>query len=228
MQEQIITIMKRLTTFAGAAAWLVLGLVSHAATFTVTNTNDTGPGSLHQAIADASSGGPNSVAFNIPGAGVHTIGLATQLPSIGDNVTIDGYTQPGASANTLNVGDNAVLLIRIDATTPGIAFNMAGMGSTIRGLCIVHGDVRIPGPNNSVTGNFLGIDTDGATPLTVDTPVSISGANATIGGTLPSQRNLISAAGNCVDASASAAVIEGNYFNLNAAGTATVGASTHV
>ena len=45
-----------------------------AATFTVTNTDDTGPGSLRQAILDANAApGLDTIAFNIPGAGVHTI-----------------------------------------------------------------------------------------------------------------------------------------------------------
>jgi hypothetical protein len=205
-----------------------IALTSLAATFTVTNTNDTGPGSLRQAIADANGAGPNTVAFNIPGSGVQKITLASPLPSVGDNVTIDGYTQPGASANTLSIGDNAVILIRIDGTTPIVVFNMAGTGSTIRGICIVNGEVQIPGASNSVSGNFIGIDTDGATPLAASNAVSVSGPNATIGGTLPALRNLISGTGLCVDASADATVIQGNYFNLNAAGTAAAGVSLHV
>ena len=48
-----------------------------AATFTVTNTDDTGPGSLRQAILDANAApGLDTIAFNIPGAGVHTISPA--------------------------------------------------------------------------------------------------------------------------------------------------------
>src|SRR4029453_12764126 len=45
-----------------------------AATFNVTSTNDTGAGSLRQAIIDANSaGGADTIAFNIAGSGVHTI-----------------------------------------------------------------------------------------------------------------------------------------------------------
>ena len=45
-----------------------------AATFSVTNTNDSGAGSLRQAIlgANATPGG-DSIEFDIPGSGVHTI-----------------------------------------------------------------------------------------------------------------------------------------------------------
>src|SRR6266446_4509359 len=86
-----------------------------ANTFTVTNTSDSGVGSLRQAILDANaSSGPDTIAFNIPGSGVKTITPATTLPAITEQVTIDGYTQPGASMNTLANGDNAVLLIQLD------------------------------------------------------------------------------------------------------------------
>src|SRR5947209_6563779 len=61
--------------------------------FTVTNTNDTGPGSLRQAINDANFAG-GTITFNIPGPGVHTISPLTAL-TLTNQVIIDGYTQPG-------------------------------------------------------------------------------------------------------------------------------------
>ena len=55
------------------------------ATFTVTNTNDSGAGSLRQAILDANAqAGTDTISFNIPGGGVHTIAPATPLPTITD------------------------------------------------------------------------------------------------------------------------------------------------
>lgn len=94
-----------------------------AVTYTVTNTADSGAGSLRQAILDANGtpGVADTIAFNIRGAGVHTITPASGLPTITDAVTIDGYTQPGASANT-NPPDqatNAVVRIEIDGTNSG-------------------------------------------------------------------------------------------------------------
>ena len=42
--------------------------------FTVLNVNDCGPDSLRQAILDANAAvGADTIGFNIPGAGVHTI-----------------------------------------------------------------------------------------------------------------------------------------------------------
>src|SRR5947207_15548138 len=99
------------------SAGLVLCLAAvplAAATFTVMNTNDSGPGSLRQAILDANGNpGTDAIAFDIPGPGVHTIQPATPLPTITEAVTIDGYTQPGASPNTQPDGEDAVLLIEI-------------------------------------------------------------------------------------------------------------------
>jgi hypothetical protein len=48
-------------------------------------------------------------AFRDPDSGVATFKPTTPLPPITDQVTIDGYTQPGASPNTKAVGNNAVL-----------------------------------------------------------------------------------------------------------------------
>ena len=70
-----------------------------------------------------------------PGAGLHTISPATQLDAITEGVLIDGYTQPGSSANTLAIGDNAVPLIEIDGTHAQNVFRIDGPkgGSTLRG-----------------------------------------------------------------------------------------------
>src|SRR6185312_881845 len=102
---------------------------------------------LRQAIFDAeftpNLGGPDEIHFNIPGSGVHTIfptstlGFsARSLPEIIDPVIIDGYTQPGASPNTLTVGDDAVLKIEINGSNlPGTKmFIFSGDNSTVRGL----------------------------------------------------------------------------------------------
>jgi hypothetical protein len=61
--------------------------------FTVTNTNDSGAGSLRQAITDANNMGGGTINFNIPGSGVHTISPLTVLPTIAQTVTIDGYLE---------------------------------------------------------------------------------------------------------------------------------------
>ena len=83
----------------------------------VTNTNPSGAGSFMQALLDANATpGLDTITFNIPGAGVKTIAPAAALPAITDPVAIDGYSQPGASPNTLVSGDNAVILIELDGS----------------------------------------------------------------------------------------------------------------
>ena len=85
--------------------WLGVGVVVAASlagrasaglTFVVTTTADSGPGSLRQAISDANANaGLDTIAFAIPGGGVHTIQPLTALPVVTDPVVIDGRTEPG-------------------------------------------------------------------------------------------------------------------------------------
>src|SRR5438128_6293445 len=108
--------MKTKILFLGLLLGLPAAQAARAATFTVTTTNDTGAGSLRQAITDANANGAdgtNTIQFAItdPPAGVRTITPASALPFITTPVIVDGYTQAGSSSNTLANGDNAVLLI---------------------------------------------------------------------------------------------------------------------
>ncbi|MCB9295614.1 MAG: VCBS repeat-containing protein [Lewinellaceae bacterium] len=77
----------------------------------VTNTNDSGPGSLREAINCANSNpGADLISFNIGGTPPFIISPATKLPAIIDNyTTIDGTTQPGYS-----LGDIIIDGINVD------------------------------------------------------------------------------------------------------------------
>src|SRR5207244_10882356 len=77
-----------------------------AATFTVNTADDHDDGvcnaadcTLREAINAANAG--DTISFNIPGAGVHTINLTSGLPILNKTVTIDGATQPGFSRTPL-------------------------------------------------------------------------------------------------------------------------------
>ena len=65
------------------------------ATFTVASLADAGPGSLRAAI-EAANADPdrNTIRFDIPGPGPHSIRPATPLPTIVHPVVIDGTTEP--------------------------------------------------------------------------------------------------------------------------------------
>jgi len=114
--------------------------VQAPATLAVSNTADSGAGSLRQAILDSNSfAGTQTITFNIPAEGVQTISPAAPLPNITDAVVIDGYTQPGSSPNTLTNGDNAVLLIELSGSSAGTGANglvVISGNSTVRGLAI--------------------------------------------------------------------------------------------
>jgi hypothetical protein len=178
-----------------------------AATFTVTNTDDSGPGSLRQAILDANAAaGADTIVFAIPGAGVHTITPASLLPGIGQPLLIDGYTQPGSSPNTNGTGAlNTVLQVEIDGTAaPLRCVRISGSSVTIRGLivnrCTTAFELFNPisgSPTGIViAGNFIGTDPTGlsASPNQYGISISTQGGTLgiTIGGPDPADRNLIS------------------------------------
>jgi hypothetical protein len=99
-------------------------------------------------------------------SGSRTISPSSALPAITDPVIIDGYTQPGASANTLANGNNAVLKVGLDGANAGSANGLliAGDGSTVRGLAIGNfsGDgIHLASSDNVVAGNFIGTDVTG-------------------------------------------------------------------
>src|SRR5262249_8120778 len=138
----------------------------------VITTADSGPGSLRDAILAANGNpGRDVITFNIPGSGAQTIFLQSPLPTVTDPVVIDGYTQPGASPNTLPQGGNAVLLIELAAVgvVPGPqgALTISGGNTTVRGLVINRtalGGTAIVvtgSGGNHIEGNFLGTDATG-------------------------------------------------------------------
>ena len=87
----------------------------------VSNSNDSGSGSLRQVLLDNNSNGPAVVIFNIPAAdpncatgSVCTIAPASALPTIAKSVRLAGYTQPGARRNTLAIGNDGILKIELN------------------------------------------------------------------------------------------------------------------
>ncbi len=219
-----------------ATAAAVMIASANAATIVVTNTNDTEAGSLRQAIttSNASVGVPDTISFAIPGAGLHSITPLSILPTITDPVMIDGYTQPGSSANALAVGNNSNHLIELNGNGAALhALNITAGNSTVRGLVINNfigngSDIAITlqtNGGNTVVGCFLGLTADGtAAARNRDFGIDIeSSPSNTIGGTTPAARNVI--AGNntqiFVNGNASSGTtIQGNYIGTNAAGTA--------
>jgi parallel beta-helix repeat protein len=207
-----------------------------SAIFVVTTTNDSGNGSLRQAITDANAtSGANSIVFNIPGSGIRTIAPLTALPDITNAVTINGYSQPGSNPNTLAAGNNAALLIRLDGISFTAPFEPAltvrAGNSSILGLIVVRFPygICIDGcSNNRIAGNWIGMDADGISRgMTYDgitvTDFSFGAAMFnTIGGNSPGDRNVIS--GNSVGISlfplaAANNFVLGNFIGTDPGGT---------
>lgn len=205
------------------------------ATYVVTSINDDGSGSLREAI-DLSNAEPDldRIEFNIPGPGVRTLQLLSELPTIYDPVVLDAYTQPGASSNTLAVGNNATNLIELDGE--GIEGDASGLviiagGSAIRGLVINrfagHGIWLDFLGTNHVAGNFIGTDATGRLDRGNDSSgIRIEQADGNkIGGVAPADRNVIAANhGAGIDfIFSSGNVIQGNYIGLDALGQTALG-----
>ncbi|MCC6808535.1 MAG: hypothetical protein IT381_14010 [Deltaproteobacteria bacterium] len=235
---------------------------AEAATFCVdenTDTNDGGcsavcnPGggcSLREAItAVNAAAGADTIIFSIAGAGPHTIAPATALPPITDAVLIDGFTQPGAQANTLAIGNDAVMRIVINGDNGGTPISAPGLsitgaaasGTTVRGLVInaFSGNsggygvgVAISDAGNvTVEGCFIGTNAAGTAAAANRSGVSLAGGaglvDCRIGGTTPAARNVISGNinGGVTSNSGTGLAgcrIQGNYIGTNATGTAAI------
>ena len=206
--------------------------------FTVINTNDSGSGSLRQAILDANSMGGGTIQFNIPGAGVHTISPLTVLPTITQSVTIDGYTQPGSSANTnpTTQGLNTVLQIELSGANLG---NVTGLtinadNCTVTGLVInsfENDAIEADSNGNVMAGNFIGTNAAGTAALPNGSQgagaviVGGTASNNTVGGTTPDARNLISGnIGEGVFIQLGAGnTVQGNLIGTDVTGTLALG-----
>ncbi len=233
-----------------------------AATVTVNDAGDatnacatTGVGTctLRDALTYANAHAGSTIAFDISGAGVHTIQPAAAYPSLLAPMTIDGFTQPGSSANTNGPGlaDNSAHRIEIDGThtcgaNPAILdFGTGSDGSVIRGLVLNHCNtsaIRVAFSTTTghvIEGNFLGTDPAGliAIPNTFGVLIDIGAKNVTIGGTAAAARNVISGniagigVGNGFDNGGSGHHIQGNFIGTDASGTAAlpngIGISLH-
>src|SRR5689334_2545085 len=102
---------RRLLALLVALALLVLpAMPTHAAGFTVTTLDDSGAGSLREAIETANmTDGADTITFNVTG----TIDLGSTLPTISDDLTIDG---PGASELAIS-GEDTVRVLKVSATS---------------------------------------------------------------------------------------------------------------
>jgi titin len=187
------------------------------ATFTVSNASDSGAGSLRQALLDSNATpGLNSVRFNIPGAGVHTIQLLAPLPFITDPVVLDGATQPGYAGSPLinlfgsaaGAGANGLVVTAGGTLIQGLAINGFGGGDGI---------LLAQGGGDVVAADFVGTDPKGMSTEPNAFGVVVAGGGADqVGGNLISNNlfygvTLFDTAGD---------VVAGNLIGINRSGSA--------
>jgi hypothetical protein len=204
------------------------------ATYTVTNTNDSGAGSLRQAIVDANANaGADTIAFNLDLATDDSINLLSTLDAITEQVTIDGWSQPGYGGSPLIIIDGD------QKAFDGLELYATADGCTIRGFVLRDFrdnaiQIDAGSDNNTVAGNYIGsfgtAGSDlGATEANGGAGIIVEGSNNTIGGTSDAERNVIG--GNdflgigigYTSPGLAGNRILGNYIGLSADGATAVG-----
>lgn len=230
-----------------AAMVVLAGKPAHAATtFTVNNVEDPGSGTcdgagctLREAITAANSvPGADTIRFNIPGTGVHTIKPTSALPVITDTVTIDGYTQAGANENTNPTGAiNATPRIELEGIFAGQFENgleieaAEAPGSVIKGLVINRFDRGIvvdTGDCDNVApvkleGNFVGTDPTGTFDEGNNGTGVLTSCPTVVGGSTPEARNLISGNDAGVSLKISGSTVKGNLIGTAKDGKSDLG-----
>lgn len=189
---------------------LPAGAVS-AQSAVVTNSQDSGPGSLRAALVEAAAQPGVSITFDLPtsDAGYDaksndwTIRPVTALPALGTGTSLHAETQPGTRLSPRVVLDGT-LLAAGEPLADGLTFTASG--ATARGLRIVrfpgHG-VRLTADragvaaNNTLRACIVGLDANGlAAPNSLGGVRLDQGAHHNlIGGPAPADRCVLSGNG---------------------------------
>jgi len=199
--------------------------------FSVTTTDDSGPGSLRQAITDANAncpaGRPCRITFNIggplPAIEQYTIRLFTPLPPVDANeIVIDGRRFGGAPTIVLRgdgaLGDGLVLhssIVTVHGLTIGrfwangiVVDQKVPLSATISDSFLVANGLRgiaVVNGSGTITGNTLNGNTRSGIFLTADAPWQITNNEITSNG----------ASGIYVGPVSSEVTIEGNTISGN-------------
>ena len=192
----------------------------------VTNTNDSGAGSLRNAVQFANSQTtPVTITFAIPGAGPHTITLVSALPDLTANgLIIDGASQPGTQCRDLWAGSGHDLRINLTGSTGFDGLRLRGGNQLVRGLSITNfsDGVELLAGSNTVTlhRNYIGLLANGTSRGNASRATVMSGASARIGGLDPGQGNVVSANGFglITIAGSTDTAIRGNFIGTDATG----------
>jgi hypothetical protein len=139
--------------FLISCLFLCTGII-YASTISVTNTNDSGAGSLRQAITSAVDGDIINIALS------GTITLSSELPIIAKTITINGY-----STGTIISGNNVYRIFTVQIPTGTVTFNGLNIQNGLSTIGAASGLYAITGNNGKVVLNrctFSGCNTTGS------------------------------------------------------------------
>lgn len=186
---------------------------------TVTNTNDSGAGSLREAIINSNAtAGTQTIDFDIPGAGPHIISIVSALPIISDSVVIDGTTEPDyAGAPVVGLDGSAA-----GAGVDGLKVQTSG--AVISGLSVYgfsgDGIEVLGGGGNTVSDSFVGLDLSGsASGNFIGVKIVNSAGNTLANNTISGNNN---SGVFIVGASSSGNTLTSNRIGTNSTGTSAV------
>ena len=211
--------------------------------YLVTNTGDSGAGSLRQAMLDADAhAGPDTIVFNIPegvaghdaDVGIWVIKPLSALPSLdSDSTVIDGTTQALFVGGDPNSKGPEIVIDGTNAgSTSGIMINSSY--NIVKGIVIYNfnnSQISIYGSYNRVTGCYIGPDFSGEAAGSSTTHGIFLGVGSSyniIGGPDHSDRNIISGNGysGIEIRSSHYNHIEGNFIGMDRSGVDTLGNGT--
>ena len=146
------------------AGWIAMASVgaAHAADIEVTSIDDSGPGTLREALTNAADG--DRVVFNIPGGVASTITLASDLPDVTSNIT---FSNPGPAIAIDRNGSGPLTFADSIVDPTGLKFDpvrgsydiSATTASRIFGDDVVIGNVQSTGtiaPGANATSGSIG------------------------------------------------------------------------
>jgi predicted outer membrane repeat protein len=134
--------MRLVASFFGLTFFLsIVSQLCATTTFTVTNTANSGAGSLAQAITDCNNNpGDDIIVFNIPGTGGHIIFTSGSLPAITSNITFLN-DRPGddpviVRPSSAGSGTNFTVNAGNTVTFAGLTINYAGIGISVTNAAV--------------------------------------------------------------------------------------------
>ncbi len=205
--------------------------------YIVSNTNDSGPGSLRQAMEDADShAGPDSVLFNIPASdpnydaasGVWTIKPVSVLRLTNQATVVDGTSQARFIGTDTNPLGPEIAIDGSESPNP-YGITISGSHNHVKGLCVYSFTqtlFSISDDSNRVTGCYVGTDATGMRRMDKQGyGITVMYCGFNIIGGMGRDRNVISglqANGIFLGPGANDNQVVGNYIGINSAGSDTI------